>query len=258
MSTVQPRLCPQARRSTDADMRFIKAWLEAQENDEVHGTFLCNWNLTVEAHEAGKLLVYVDEQSQEVVAYQWEALVHPGILEVRNDMRGQGIGKALVAHRLAEAAEAGHDILRIQCTPRSSIPFWESMGFEVQKNGDVGMQNVYAFRLMPRTLVVPDEGERVQVIVEWYPEMRDWKPETPVERTQVIAGVREGGMIYLSERALCPNKVVGQDAVLRVTVDGEEWLCGKAKHERAADLGVEHCPNGFFLDFLWPEGLLAS
>lgn len=109
-------------------MRFIKTWLDAQEVAEVHDTFLCNWNLTVDAHEAGKLLVYVDEGSQEVVAYQWGALVHPGILEVRNDMRGRGIAKALVAHRLAEAAEAGHDVLRIQCAPRSSIPFWGEHG----------------------------------------------------------------------------------------------------------------------------------
>lgn len=51
------------------------------------------------------------------VAYQWGGLLRPDILEVRNDMRGRGIGKELVEHCLALAADAGEDILYIQCKP---------------------------------------------------------------------------------------------------------------------------------------------
>lgn len=98
----------------------------------MHGTFLCNWHLTARLHEEGKLLVYINEASGEPVAYQWGGLLESGILEVRDDLRGCGIGRALVEHRLFEAAEAGEDILRIQCKPSTSIPFWEHMGFELR------------------------------------------------------------------------------------------------------------------------------
>ena len=58
----------------------VMAWLEQQDRDDVPGTFWCNRRLTVKAHEEGKLLIYVDTQSQQPVAYQWGGLVTPGIL----------------------------------------------------------------------------------------------------------------------------------------------------------------------------------
>jgi len=36
-------------------MVAIRAWLEKQDCDEVHGTFLCNWSLTQRAHDKGCL-----------------------------------------------------------------------------------------------------------------------------------------------------------------------------------------------------------
>ena len=247
---VQPCLCPQVRPSTDADMGVIHAWLQQQERDEVHGTFLCNWSSTERHHAANDLLVYVDEQSGEPVAYQWGGLLRPGILEVRNDMRGRGIGKALVAHRLAQAAAAGEDILYIQCKPSTSIPFWTSMGFELLE-GDRG--KTYAFRLMPRKLELPD-GDPVQVAVEWFPEDRKWAPDMPPLRSQVIAGVIVDDEVYLAERALCLDRLAAKDVVLRVVVDGIEWYLGKAKHAAYDYLGVERCANGFLLDSLYrPE-----
>ena len=104
---VQPCYCPRVRPSTDTDMEIIHAWLQQQDREEIHGSFLCNWSLTKKQHERGELLVYIDEQANEPVAYQWGGLVRPGILEVRDDMRERGIGRALVAHRLATAAAAG-------------------------------------------------------------------------------------------------------------------------------------------------------
>lgn len=149
-------------------MPKIRAWLEPQQRDEVDGTFLCNWGLTQRLHKEGRLLVYVDEVSGEPVAYQWGGLLQSGILEVRHDLRGRGIGRALVEHRLFEAAEAGEDILHIQCKPSTSIPFWERMGFELRPAGDAN----YALRYMRRTLELPDEGTPVQVLIEWFSEDR--------------------------------------------------------------------------------------
>lgn len=252
MSHVKPKLCPQARASTDADMIEIRAWLEQQERDEVHGTFLCNWNLTLRMHEEGRLLVYIDEETGKPVAYQWGGLLQSGILEVRHDMRRRGIGEALVAHRLAEAVEAGEDILHIQCKPSTSIPFWQNMGFEVRESDD---GKNYALRYMPRKLELPCEGKPVQLLVEWFPEARTREPATRAVRTLHIAGVLvEDDEVCLAERALCSDEEVDLDLVLRVCVDGQEWFCDKAKYAAADELGVERCRNGFFLDILYrPE-----
>ena len=253
MSVIEPKLCPQARPSTDADMVKIRAWLEQQKSDEVHGTFLCNWGLTQRLHEEGKLLVYIlDEDSGEPVAYQWGGLLQSGILEVRDDLRGRGIGKALVEHRLFEAAEAGEDILHIQCKPSTSIPFWQRMGFELRPDSD---GTNYAVRYMQRELELPSEGKPVQVLVEWFPEARKWESTTRAIRTLSIAGVLvEGDEVRLAERALCSDEEVERDLVLRVCVNGQEWYCDKAKYAAADELGVERCRNGFFLDVLYrPE-----
>ena len=70
----------------------------SQDRESIPGTFLCNWNLTLESQQEGRLIIY--EAGNEPVAYQWGGLIQPGILEVRTDCRGTGIGRALVEHRL--------------------------------------------------------------------------------------------------------------------------------------------------------------
>ena len=72
------------RKSADADIKAIRRWLEQEESQGTEGNFLCNWNLTLDAHSEGELLVYIDPASGEPVAYQWGALIQPGILQVRN------------------------------------------------------------------------------------------------------------------------------------------------------------------------------
>ena len=146
MAAAQPRLHPNIRQSTDADLAFVMAWLEKQDADGVKGTFWCNRRLTVKKHAEGELLVYVDPQTQQSVAYQWGGLISPGILEVRDDMRGRGLGKALVEHSLALAAEAREDMLLIQCKPSTSIPFWEARGFALISDKPSHERANYAYR----------------------------------------------------------------------------------------------------------------
>ena len=222
----------------------------------MHDTFLCNWSLTLRLHKEGRLLVYIDEETGKPVAYQWGGLLQSGILEVRHDMRGRGIGKALVAHRLAEAIEAGEDILHIECKPSTSIPFWQHMGFELRE-GDDGKN--YAMCYVLRKLEMPSKGKSVQVLVEWFPEARKWESAIRAVRTIHIAGVLvEDDKVCLAERALCSNEEVERDLVLRVCVDGQEWYCDKAKYAAAEELGVERCRNGFFLDMLRRPGQSGS
>jgi hypothetical protein len=171
------------------------------------------------------------------VAYQWGGLVVPGILEVRNDMRGRGIGQVLVEHCLALARQAREQILCIQCKPSTSIPFWQRMGFELTDEG--GPHQHYAMRLMQEKLEPPDEGEPAEVVFQWFPERRKWDAITPARSRQVVRGVQLDGEVWLEERVLGLRRIGDGDAVLRVTVNGQEWYCDKAKYEAAEDLGVE-------------------
>ncbi len=249
MSRPQPQLSPHVRQSTDADIAVIHKWLQEQDEAGVHGTFLCNWRLTEKCHQRGELLVYLDPATQVPVAYQWGRLVTPGILEVRNDMRGRGIGKALVEHCLALADREGEHILHIECKPSTSIPFWQSMGF-VLIDGDDGRHKNYAVRLMQEKLELPDEGDDVEVVLEWFPERRKWDEATLAARSQSSPGKLLNDQVWLAERAVCLRRIEDGDAVLRVVVNGQQWYLDKAKYEEAEDLGVERCTNGFYVEVL--------
>ncbi len=222
----------------------------------MHGTFNCNWRLTRKSHDEGRLLVYIAPESPAPMAYQWGGLVVSGILEVRNDMRGRGIGQVLVEHCLALAKQAGEHILCIQCKPSSSIPFWQRMGFELTNDG--GPHEHPAMRLMQERLELPDEGEPAEVVLEWFPERRKWDAATSGVTRHVVRGMQLDGEVWLAERVLGLRRIEEGDAVLRVTVNGQEWYCDKAKYERAEDLGVKRCLNGFFVEVLYPPAESAA
>lgn len=58
------------RYSTNEDLNKILSWLEEQKNNDIDSTFYCNRNLTIEEHNDGKLIVYIDPKSNLAVAYQ--------------------------------------------------------------------------------------------------------------------------------------------------------------------------------------------
>lgn len=250
MTVAQPHFHPEIRRSSDADLAAILAWLERQDREGVLGSFWCNRRLTVSAHEEERMLVYIDPHTQQPVAYQWGGLIRPGILEVRSDMRGHGIGKALVEHSLALATQAGHDLLWIKCKPNSSIAFWQRMGFTLLVDESTYEQENYAYRVMLRVRGPWEGSATAQVVIEWFPECRKWDKTIAPVVTQVIEGAWFGDQLELTERASFFCLLVERDVIVRFVVDGHELYCDKAKYERASELGVEACENGFRIDTL--------
>jgi GNAT superfamily N-acetyltransferase len=227
-------------------MTVIRAWLCKQASGGVDVSFLVNFNLTEDEHQLGRLLVYVDPVSKEAVGYQWGGLLAPGILEVRNDMRRHGIGRAMVEHRMVLAAAANEDVLYIQCKPASSIPFWKRMGFELFR----AHGQDYGFCVLPRALQLPGGGHKVQVLVEWLPESAKWEPSTPPRVSQRTEGVRLDGKVFLAERASCFRKIPQDDMVVRIAVDDSVLYCDKAKYERARLAGLRLSENGYYIDVL--------
>ena len=194
-------------------------------------------------------MVFVESASNKAIAYQWGSLTSPGILEVRADMRGRGIGKCLVEYRIKHAHKKGICILRIQCKPATSIPFWEKMGFTLSNKG-----TNYAYRILEYQLALPEEGVEVDIKVLSYPKSRQWDENTlPIHETSQKGIMQNDETIYLPKRVCIPSflDVWNDDVVVEVIINGRSVYADKAKYEEAHRLGIEHTRNGYLIDRIY-------
>ena len=235
------------RYSTDDDLNEILKWLKAQEDNDIEGTFYCNRNLTISEHEEGRLIVYVNPKTNLAIGYQWGGLITPGIIEIHNEFRGQGIGKQLVDFRINEARAKRKTILKIQCTPTSSIPFWEHMGFTLSVN----MENT-AYMLLNYKNELPPNCPQCSVRISFFPEKKKWEKDTTAEKTftpEAVYSVHEN-KVYLSERVshYDSSHKFNHDLVISISVNGVNLYLDKAKYEEARSLGVKSDLPAFYMD----------
>lgn len=236
------------RHSTDVDMDEIYSWLVEEEVNGIHDNFLCNWSLTERCHQEGRLLVYIDGVSRSAVAYQWGRLVRPGILQVRNDMRGKGIGRKLVERCIADAYKRNNCLLHIHCKPTTSIPFWKTMGFEIFADHNV---NNHAYRILEIKHELPTKGCIVNSIIRFYPENRKWdKLVAPYVTLTPLSVYTPDDIVHLGERVFFFNILYPEvkNVIVEIEINGEIKYCDKAKYEKAHLIGLRDCANGFYID----------
>jgi GNAT superfamily N-acetyltransferase len=236
------------RHSTEADIQAIHEWLGDEDRRGVHGNFFCNRELIQSAHQNGKLLVYIDGKSSMPVGFQLGGLVEPGVLQVRNDYRGKGIGRKLVEHCVRLANKRDECLLYIQCKPSSSIPFWERMGFTFLPGRD---GKNFAYRMLYRQHVLPVEGSEVDVEICFFPEKRkDQEATNPYLRVSPAAKLLPDGTVYLGERIFFYEALYPKEGgmVMGINVDGTRLFLDKAKCKEAQLIGLNRCPNGFYID----------
>jgi len=237
------------RWSNSHDVQQIHDWLQEEEALEVHGNFLCNWNLTRQCHEEGRLLVLIDEIKGIPVAYQWGQLLSSGILQVRNGWRGNGLGRLVVEHCVELALQQDEMVLQVECKPSSSIPFWEAMGFTIVE-GEFG-KNAKGFRVLSKNLALPPGGRPILATISSFPEERNWQDNVPaIASYHLNAIVADDGKVYLAERASFPKcfRRMSRDPVIEIIVEGKLVYRDKAKYQGAQDHGVKWCRNGFYID----------
>jgi len=235
------------RRSTDADIRAIHSWLVEEEAKGVDGNFLCNWSVIERSHREGDLLVFVDGASQVPVAFQLGGLVQPSFLQVRQDMRGKGIGRKLVEHCVAEANKHGEYLLLIKCNPSASIPFWQAMGFTLFEEMN------YAYRVLEKKHDLPVDGRTVHTVIRFYPAWRKWdEPAPPYTTTKPTAARASDGVVHLGERVFFVEELYFEagDSIVEIEIDGQVRYFDYAKNEEAQRIGVRRCTNGFYIDDL--------
>jgi len=227
------------RLATDLDVEKIYCWLLEQEQCEVHGSFLCNWNLTLEIHGEKQLIVAV--LSDEPVAYIWKDF---GILEVRESFRRMGIGKRLVEFAMNHARNEGEYAISIECAPETSIPFWKKMGFELYSRNEASI-------VIQKNLRMPSNGEPVSVEISYYPEAAKWNSDISPVKSFLFTALRDsGGIVHLENRATAfiSREQYNGDAMVKICLDGEEIYFDKARYSGAQKLGVTYNSGAFCIE----------
>lgn len=243
MTTIRP--------SGSADVAAILAWLNAEyEEGGTEQGFWCNRSIIENAHKEGRLIVADDGDTDRAIAFQVGGLLCPGILEVRPDKRGMGFGRKLVEYCVARAREEDECVLRIQCKPVSSIPFWKHMGFRLfsEAFGERCPPDACnrAFRILDkRHDSVPAEGDAVPVQIRFYAECGVTLTQTKLPRSCL-----NHHRIALQYRVIsyCPCSVFAlSDTFVDVHVGGRELYSGKAKYPEAEAIGIQRRDSEVFI-----------
>lgn len=234
------------RLATDHDVERIYSWLLEHDHREVHGSFLCNWNLTRQVHEEQQLLVAILQG--EPIAYIWGDF---GILEVCEEFRKNGVGKQLVEYAMKRAISNGRVAVSIECKPESSIPFWKKMGFEFHNEN----QASYVFE---KSLDMPVDSSPINVEIMFYPEHAKWTPQAPPIKSYSPPAVLDNqGVIHLRHRvaAYVGSAHYHGDAIIKICVDGEAVYFDKAKYAKARAIGVAYDSGAFYIDKMHNQAL---
>lgn len=245
---------PQAgrvRAATDGDIQKIKAWLDMQPTGAE--SLSVNWNTTLDAYRKWGILVYEHSATGEAVAYAWGTLNSTdSILEVRHDMRGMGIGSAMVDALIESSRSAGEGLLLIECAPSSSASFWASKGFTIE----YGRGHAYARRILTIPRAIPPDSIPVEVTIRFLPSGADYgRSDLPaLAEYRPPAGQDRAGTIWLGEKIAGfhpgPYSDMG-DLVVEIIVEGRQAYFGKAKYEEAEVLGFERCMNGHAIERIY-------
>ncbi|MBN2317417.1 MAG: GNAT family N-acetyltransferase [Sedimentisphaerales bacterium] len=158
------------RKATSEDLNDILNFLEQEYIREETGKgFWCNHNLIKEGQKKGNLSVLVRLSDEMVLAFCLWSIDLPSmdIMEVRPEFqrKGLGYGRRLAKHVLKELDAKDFIGIEIECVPKTSLGFWQKMGFqEIKKqDGDSRTRAVYLFR---KTRKVPNDVETKTVVIQ--------------------------------------------------------------------------------------------
>ncbi|MCJ2031270.1 GNAT family N-acetyltransferase [Methylobacterium sp. J-043] len=245
---------PKFRAATARDLAAIEAWLR-EEREQTGGGFFCNWNIIASLFDRQEMFV-VDVAGDPVAFLVNDGVAHI-IAEVRPDQRGRGYGRVIAEAMTEQSKARGLSVIEIDCAPETSVSFWAKMGFTVVRSRRGMGGGVYAYREIPRPLVL-GQGTRVSFAVRFYDEEAHHYGREPFRAYQGEGEARGSRRVALPERAICfgPETQYLLDCYAEVEVDGQLLFRDKTKRQEAIALGVQ-CDDGgtpFIEMILLPDG----
>lgn len=247
----------EVKHATDQDLATILGWLETEYYEDGESGFWCNRHSIEERHREWDDL-YVVRQAGEAVAFQ-TGEYSPSISSTRKDVRRLGYATALFEAGRKRAIAANVNLLDIECTPRTSWPFWQNRGF-VRYGGMGEWATINARMELVRHFDLPRDAERKMVHVAFYPEEKKWSDEVePIRAITLQSAMLDDGLLQLPRRAVgIVDAVPRGDMVVEIVVDSEVICCEKAKY--ADGFGVQRDTRGgtFYLDCILLSDRAAS
>lgn len=232
------------RKSSNADLAEVLRWSKQDEdNEEI--SFYCNRNVISECHDEGELYVLVDPATDLPIAFLANGRYEPYILSVKADRRGEQHGYALAQFMIDLWRTTDASAIEFECAPKSSIPFWQHMGFQMYRPDR-------AYMLLPKVYELPPGAPGAEVKITFYPEQVQYREDVASLMMATPRAVRTGsGTISLAERVFVfENLIPGnhKDIVVSIEVDDREVYRDKAKYPGASALGVRRDGQGWFID----------
>ncbi|MEI6806497.1 MAG: GNAT family N-acetyltransferase [Myxococcaceae bacterium] len=221
--------------ATLSDVAEIIDWLK-QEATAGLG-FYHNRELIEKGQKQGHVRVIKKTKGGPVLGFLLKAFDSISIIEVKRRWRGKGLAATLVKEALKNFEEERQLGIQIQCTPSTSIPFWEKMGFQMlTRERGYSQQAFYFFDKSPEEM---PEVQKVPVHIKIF-EFDLINPGTPQWEWQVQG-------FELNKETLLLEKRVGTlihhgRSWIEVWVDGALIFKNKAKY--SSPVGVEY-NNGF-------------
>lgn len=240
-------------RATDDDLQSILDWLHAESVEDGGEGFWCNRSVIERSHrELGEL--YVIRAGDEPVSFQ-VGKFEPAIVSTRKAFRGRGLAEAHLIAAIGRARGADVNLLEIECSPRTSWPFWQKRGF--QRYGDQSEWADIKARLLLETRFSLPAGPRRPVRIDFYPEEAKYEEDVhALYGWSLDALLHPDGSYHLPQRVIgvCSDLENGKDLVVSLMVNGRTVYFDKAKYQAARDLGIVHDWRGgcFFLDRIRP------
>ncbi len=229
-------------KATEADLAEVLRWLEQEYNEAGYG-FWSNEGIIRRALEDDEL--WVIRHGDTVVAFQ-VGNHSPDIACVRSDFQRQGLGTELFLASLARAERDDVTVLQGECSPKTSLPFWEKHGFERFGRLDE-YSAVKVRRILHKDWELPAEVPVVDVRISFYDERALYEEGIePFVVHKIRGAMFDDGEVSLDRRVIAANgdRPGGNDLVVKIEVDGVERCFSKAKHEQAQNAGVEYDRKG--------------
>ena len=238
--------------ATKRDLIDVLSWLEREYLKDGKG-FWSNREIIKRSFEEGDL--WIIRENGVAVTFQVGDYT-TDILCVRKDRQRCGFGTALFKSLLARAMKDNLNVLAGECSPQSSLPFWQKHGFEhyhdPSRYGKITVRKV-----LKRKYDVPAKFPEVEVIISFYPEAVLYRPNaSPHEVYHLIGGLDSNGAIRLPRRIIgfAYDEPENSDLVVKIVANGDERCFCKAKYTEAKAVGVLHQSkdNTFYIDEIAP------